>query len=229
MTAMPSRRRGARRRSAARRTRASSVWWLATAAARGRARRRAGDADGAGRADVDEVEAALGERLQRGGHARDADAQAGEPAAARGRNRREPAVDVGVGAEHLDVEARHAARADLLDHARHAVRGADAVDEDRHARALFARGGGGRACAVSFARNVLAAAYGITGTQLVNSASAAWPSSAEPATSAPAPSCGRPAASPERRRRSRPRSRSRRRRAASARARGTRGGGARRG
>ena len=98
----------------------------------------AGDADGARRAHVDEVEAALCERLQRRRHARDADAQARRLRQLEVADRGEPPVDVGVGAEDLDLEARHAARADLLDHACDAVRGADPVDEDGDAGALFA-------------------------------------------------------------------------------------------
>ena len=45
-------------------------------------------------------------------------------------------VDLGVGAEHLDLKAGDAALADLLDRARDAVGGADAVGEDRNPRRL---------------------------------------------------------------------------------------------
>ena len=49
------------------------------------------------------------------------------------------AVDVRIGADHLDLEARDAALADLVERARHAVHGADAVGEQRHAHGLVPR------------------------------------------------------------------------------------------
>ena len=97
---------------------------------------RADDADRTGRADVDQVEAPVGERLHGGRQARHADLQARVVGHLELGDGREAAVDVWVGADDLDLEAAHAARADLLDGARDAVRRADAVGEDRDARRL---------------------------------------------------------------------------------------------
>ena len=46
------------------------------------------------------------------------------------------AVDVRVGADHLDLEAGHAALADLVERVGDAVHAADAVGHERHARRL---------------------------------------------------------------------------------------------
>ena len=77
-----------------------------------------------------------GERLHGGREAGDADAQAGVEGHVDLCHGRQAPVDVGVGADHLDLEARHAALADLLDRARDAVGAADAVGQDRHPRVL---------------------------------------------------------------------------------------------
>ena len=97
---------------------------------------RAGHAGGAGGADVDRVEGAVGERLHGGGQAGDADAQAGVVGDVDLGDGREAAVDLGIGGDDLDLIAGDAARADLFDRAGDAVGGADAVGEDGHARGL---------------------------------------------------------------------------------------------
>ncbi len=97
---------------------------------------RARHPDRPGRADVDRVEGALGERLHGGGQARHADAQAGVEGDVHLGDRGETAVDGGVGADHLDLEARHAALADLFERARDPVGAADPVGHDRHPRRL---------------------------------------------------------------------------------------------
>ena len=66
---------------------------------------RADDADRARRADVDQVEAPLGERLHGGREARHADLQARVVGHLELGDGRKPPVDFGVGAEHLDLEA----------------------------------------------------------------------------------------------------------------------------
>ncbi len=94
-------------------------------------RRRTAGADRAGRADVDEVVAALRERLDEVGHAGHADVEPAVEGDLGVDDARQPAVDVRVGADHVDVEARHAALADLVDHAGDAVHRADPVGEQR--------------------------------------------------------------------------------------------------
>ena len=95
------------------------------------------DAGRAGGGDVDEVVAALGQGLDQVGQARHAEPHPlveGELQLGRGR---QPAVDAGVGADHLDLEAGHAALADLLDRVGDAVHRADPVGDQGHpARAL---------------------------------------------------------------------------------------------
>ncbi len=76
------------------------------------------------------------QRLHRGGQARHPDLQARVVGHVELGHGRQAPVDVRVGAEDLDLEARHAALADLLDRARHPVGGADAVGQDRHTRDL---------------------------------------------------------------------------------------------
>ena len=46
-------------------------------------------------------------------------------------DRAQPAVDVGVGTDHLDLEPGYAAVADLLDRVGHAVHPSEAVGDDR--------------------------------------------------------------------------------------------------
>ena len=94
------------------------------------------DPGGAGRADVDRVEGAVGERLHGGGQAGDADREAGVVGHVDLGDGGQAQVDLGVGADDLDLEAGHAALADLFDRARDAVHRADPVGEDRHARRL---------------------------------------------------------------------------------------------
>ena len=97
---------------------------------------RARHARGSGGADVDRVERAICERLHGGGQAGHADLQSGVVGHVDLRDGRQAPVDLGVGADDLDLVSRHAAPADLLDRAGDAVRGADPVGEDRHARGL---------------------------------------------------------------------------------------------
>jgi hypothetical protein len=85
---------------------------------------------------VDQVEAAVGDRLHGSRQARHADAQARVVGHLELGHRGQPAVDLRIRAEHLDLKALDAARADLLDRARDPVRAADPVGEDRHARCL---------------------------------------------------------------------------------------------
>ena len=86
---------------------------------------------GPGRADVDEVVAALRERLDEVRDPGDADVEPGVEGDLGVDDARQPAVDVRVGADHVDVEARHAALADLVDHAGDAVHRADPVGQQR--------------------------------------------------------------------------------------------------
>ena len=94
------------------------------------------DAGGPGRADVQQPVAPLGQRVDDRRHARDADAQAGIERDLDLRDGRQAAVDVRVAADHLDLEARHAALADLVERARDAVHAADAVGHERDAHRL---------------------------------------------------------------------------------------------
>ena len=85
---------------------------------------------------MDDVVAALGQRLDDGRHGGNADL---EPRVERNvdlGHRAQPAVDIRVGADHLHVEAAHAPRTDLLDRVGDAVHPADAVDDQRYARAV---------------------------------------------------------------------------------------------
>ena len=87
------------------------------------ARRHAADPRGERRADagrprrdeVDQVVAALGERLDQLRDARDADPQAGVERDLDLGDRGQPPVDAGVGADHLDLVAGNAELADPLD------------------------------------------------------------------------------------------------------------------
>ena len=95
-----------------------------------------GDAGRPGRAEVDEVVAALGERLDDRRQARHADL---EPRVERDLDvgdRAEAPVGDRVGGDDLDLEARHAAMAQLLQRVRHAVHPADAVGDQRDAARL---------------------------------------------------------------------------------------------
>ena len=87
---------------------------------------------GPGRAEVQHAVAALGERLDDRGQAD------GTPTLQPGvegdldlGDRAQPPVDVRVGADHLDLEAGHAALADLVDRVRDAVHAADPVGDQR--------------------------------------------------------------------------------------------------
>ena len=90
-----------------------------------------GDARRAGRADVQQLVAALGERVDDRGDAGDADPQAGVERDLDLGHRRQPAVDMGVGSDHVDLEAGHAALPDLVERVSHAVHRADAVGDER--------------------------------------------------------------------------------------------------
>jgi hypothetical protein len=94
------------------------------------------DAGRAGGAHVHDVVAALGQRLddrRNGGHA---DLQAGIERDVDLGHRAEASIDVGVGADHLDIEPAHATGADLLDRVGDPVHPADALDEQRHPRTV---------------------------------------------------------------------------------------------
>ena len=85
----------------------------------------------AGGGDVDEVVAALGQGLDQvgqAGHAERHPLVEGQLQLGRGR---QAAVDAGVGADHVDLEAGHAALADLLDRVGDAVHRADPVGDQR--------------------------------------------------------------------------------------------------
>ena len=93
----------------------------------------------AGAAEVHEVVAALGQRLDDRRQRRHADLQARVEGDVDLGDGAQPAVDVGVGADDLDLEAGHAALADLVERVRHAVHAADAVGHERDAqRVAFA-------------------------------------------------------------------------------------------
>jgi hypothetical protein len=101
--------------------------------------RGAGDAAEQGRGDpgrawggdVDQVVAAFGQRLDQVGEAGDAESHPGVEGNLELGRGGQAAVDAGVGADHLDLEARHAALADLLDRVGDAVHGADPIGNDR--------------------------------------------------------------------------------------------------
>ena len=103
--------------------------------------RPARDAGGAGRADVDEAVAALGERLHDRRDAGHADLQAGVERDLDLGDRGQPAVDVRVGADDLDLEAGDAALADLVERVRDAVHRPDAVGDQGDAHRLVAARG----------------------------------------------------------------------------------------
>ena len=90
---------------------------------------------------MDEVVAALGERVDDRRQARHADLQARVEGDVDLGDRAQPAVDVGVGADHLDLEAGHAAVADLLDRVGDAVHPAEAVGDQRDPRAVAVAAG----------------------------------------------------------------------------------------
>ncbi len=101
------------------------------------AEQRRRDPGRAGGGDVDEVVVAFGERLDQLGDRRDAQLHAfveGQLELGRGG---EAAVDAGVGADHVDVEAGHAALADLLDRVRHPVHRADPVGDQGDAATVL--------------------------------------------------------------------------------------------
>ena len=91
----------------------------------------------AGRArgtQVDQVVAALGDRVDDRRHARHPDLQAPVEGDVDLGHRAQPPVDVGVGADHLDVEPGDAALADLLERVRDPVHPADPVGDQRDPR-----------------------------------------------------------------------------------------------
>ncbi len=85
---------------------------------------------------MDEVIAALGQRLDERRDGRHADLH---PAVERDvdlGDRAQAPVDVGVGADHLDLVARDAAVSDLLDRVRDAVHRTEAIGDQRHTWAV---------------------------------------------------------------------------------------------
>ena len=111
----------------------------------GRSRTRASShapmPDGPGRGEVDEVVAALGQRLDDRREAGDADLQAPVEGDVDLGHRAQAAVDVAVGADHLDLVAGDAALADLLDRVGDPVHAAEAVGDERHPRPVAVRAG----------------------------------------------------------------------------------------
>ena len=97
---------------------------------------RRGDARRTGGAEVDEVVAPVGERLDDRRQAGDTDLQARVERDVDLGNGAQPPVDVVVGADDLDLEAGHAAVAQLVERVRHAVHAADGVGDERDAQRL---------------------------------------------------------------------------------------------
>jgi hypothetical protein len=87
-------------------------------------------------AEVDQSVAALGQRLHHGQRAWHPDAEPGVERQLHLGDRAQPPVDVHVRADHLHLEARDAALADLLDRVGHAVHRPDAVGHQRDAHRL---------------------------------------------------------------------------------------------
>ncbi len=83
------------------------------------------------RAQVQHLVAALGQRLDHRRQRRHAHAQPRVERNVDLGHRAQPPVDVRIGPDHLDLEARHAALADLVERVRHAVHPADAVGHQR--------------------------------------------------------------------------------------------------
>ena len=108
--------------------------------------------------------AAVGQRVDHREQARNADRQPGIERDLGLGHRAQPPVDAGVGADQLDLEAGHAALADLGERAGDAVDRAEAVGHQRHADrlAVGTRGHGRRSR--SRARNAAAGAYGSAAT-----------------------------------------------------------------
>jgi hypothetical protein len=86
---------------------------------------------------VDELIAALRDGLDDCGDAGDADAQTWVERDLDLRHGAEPPVDIGVGADDLDLVARDPAFANLPDRAGGAVYGVQAVCDERHPRPLL--------------------------------------------------------------------------------------------
>jgi hypothetical protein len=97
---------------------------------------RAHDPRRARRADVDQVERPVGDRLYRRRQARDPDPQPGVVRHVELGHGRQAPVDVRVGAHHLDFESRHPAAAYLLERPGDSVGAADSVGQNRHPRGL---------------------------------------------------------------------------------------------
>ncbi len=97
---------------------------------------RRGDARRPGRAEVQDAVAAFRQRLDHGRQRRHAHAQARVERDVDLGDRAQPPVHVRVGPDHLDLEARHAALADLVERVRDAVHPADAVGHQRDADRL---------------------------------------------------------------------------------------------
>ena len=85
--------------------------------------------------------AAVGEGVDDREQARDADGQAGVERDVGLGHCAQPPVDTRVGPDHLDLEARHPALADLGDGAADAVDGAEAVGDERDAQRLAVAAG----------------------------------------------------------------------------------------
>ena len=95
-----------------------------------------GGAGGPGRAHVDQVVAALRECLGDRGDARDPDLHPRVERHLHLGDGAQPAVDIGVGADHLDVEPGHAAVANLADRVGDAVHRPESVGDHGHARPI---------------------------------------------------------------------------------------------
>ena len=85
---------------------------------------------------VDQVIAALGDRVDDRRHARHPDLQSAVEGDVDLGDRAQPPVDAGVGADHLDVEPAHASLADLLERVRDPVHPADTISDQRDPRAV---------------------------------------------------------------------------------------------
>ena len=81
-----------------------------------------------------QVVSAFGDGVDERGNARNTDLEAAVEGDVDLGDRAQPAVDIGVGSDHLDVEAAHAALADLLQRVGHAVHTAHPVGDQRHTR-----------------------------------------------------------------------------------------------
>jgi hypothetical protein len=85
---------------------------------------------------VHEAVAAIGQRLDDRREARHADLQAGVEGDVDLGHGAQAAVDAGIGADHLDLEARDAALADLVERVGDAVHPVESVGHERDAHRL---------------------------------------------------------------------------------------------